>query len=91
MEKQKFKTASVRDEKIEVRHKIKILGYRGEELELLIERYGGHDNLSVWHKGKELFGMHFTSNSLSVFPEDPRAVEYVCIPSRGTQIIVKER
>ncbi len=91
MEKQKFKTASVRDEKVKVRHKIKILGYQGEEIELLIERYGAHDNLSVWHKGRELFGMHFTRDFLSVFPEDSRAVKYVCIPSRGTQIIVKER
>lgn len=74
-------------EKMKVRHKIKILGFRGEKLELLIERYGGHDNLSIWHKGKELCGMHFTSNFLSVFPEDPNAVKYVRI---GKQIIVKK-
>ena len=91
MEKQKFKTASVRDEKVKVRHKIKFLGYRGEEIELLIERYGSHDNLSVWHKGRELYGMHFASHFMTVFPEDPRAVKYVRIPSRDTQIIVKER
>ena len=78
-------------EKVKVRHKIKILGYRGEEMELLIERYGGHDNLSIWHKGKELCCMHFTSDFMSIFPEDPRAAKYVRIPSRGTQIIVKER
>ncbi len=75
-------------EKVKVRHKIKILGYRGEELELLIERYGGHDNLSIWHKGKELCGMHFTSHFMSIFPEDLKAVKYVGI---GTEIIVKEK
>jgi len=78
-------------EKVKVRHKIKILGYWGEEMELLIERYGGHDNVSIWHKGKELYGTHFTSDFMSVFPEHRKAVKYVRIPSRGTQIIVEKR
>lgn len=82
----------MKDEKIndyKVTEKIKILSYRGEGMELLIERYASHDNLSIWYKGKELYGMHFTSDYMSIFPNNPRAVKYVRIPSRGTQIIVK--
>ncbi len=77
------------NEKIKVRRKIEVLGFNGEKLKLRIERYNGHDNISIWHKDKELYQTHFTTKSIGIFPINPNAVQYVRISSTNKQISVK--
>ena len=62
------------DEELNTRHKIEIIGWGGEEMELLIERYGGHDNLSIWYGDEELYGIHFASSFISTFSKGSRTL-----------------